>query len=196
MVVSESWLFRTFVTTMPVRNFVVFCFILLCFYLYLNILLLFLIEYLTGEYVCQSGKYRVTLYLNINEEGPSGQLFKASQSSLVTAGNDSAELFFREDISRSSSQAPTSPSKRALTYVKDVYVHEGVRFVELKCQVRSPDTQVEWVRNNRPIDKSSTKYEMISRGCDRILIIRNPNKADNGDYTCQTESSKVITYFG
>ena len=138
----------------------------------------------------------MTLYLNINEEGPSGQIYKTSQSSVQ--GDDVDELFFREDFSRCSSQARSvssrSPAKRALTHVKDVYVHEGVKFVELKCQVRSPDTQVHWVRNNRPIDPSSTKYEMISHGCDRVLVIRNPNKADNGDYTCQTGSNQVSRF--
>lgn len=130
----------------------------------------------------------MTLYLNITEEGPAGELFKASQ--VTSALNDESELFFREDFSQASSHG-LMPIKKAPTSVKDVYVHEGVKFVELKCQVRSADVQVEWVRNNRPIDKASTKYEMISRGCDRILIIRNPNKSDNGDYICQTGSQKV-----
>lgn len=129
----------------------------------------------------------MTLYLNINEEGPSGQLFKSTQSSVV---GDDSELFFRDDFSQASSQAPVG-SKRALTYVKDMYVHEGVKQVELRCQVRSPDTQVEWVRNNKPIDGSNTKYEILSRGCERVLVVKNPNKSDNGDYTCQTGSHKV-----
>lgn len=129
------------------------------------------------------------MYLNINEEEPSGKLFSTSQTSF--AGDDS-ELFFREDFSRASSHV-SSPAtvKKPVTYVKDVYVHEGVRYVELKCQVRAPDIQVEWLRNNRTIDNSNTKYEMISRGCERSLLIRNPNRADNGDYVCQTSSSKV-----
>lgn len=147
-----------------------------------------------GEYVCQSGKYRVTLYLNINEEEPSAQLYKTTSS---LAGDDDSELFFREDVVRRARSSSSQPSqqqvtKRALTYVKDVYVNEGVRCVELKCQVRTPDKEVEWVRNNKPIDRSSNKYEVISRGCERALLIKNPNRADNGEYTCQTGSHKVI----
>lgn len=168
-----------------------------------------------GEYVCQSGKYRVTLYLNINEPRTGGlDVYRASSS--VTCDDESRDLFFIDDRSvrsrsRSSSRTTLTPqptpmshhtthttttttttTRRALTYVKDMYVHEGMKKVELKCQVRSPDTPVEWIRNNKTIDKSNSKYDILARGNERILVIKNPTRADNGDYICQTGKNKVV----
>lgn len=49
-----------------------------------------------GEYVCQSGKYRVTLYLNINEEGPAGELHRASSMSAnADSGSEVRPILFQ-----------------------------------------------------------------------------------------------------
>jgi hypothetical protein len=144
-----------------------------------------------GEYVCQSGRYRVTLLLTLNE---TTETVKTISSNPSSENNDDYELYFSDDRSfRSTSTSRTTRKKRRYaSYVKDMYVQEGIKKVELKCKVSHPDVQVEWVRHNKVIDPKNSKYELISKGNERILLIRNPTKADNGDYVCQSGKHRVV----
>jgi hypothetical protein len=145
-----------------------------------------------GEYVCQSGRYRVTLLLTVNETTETVRT--VSKEASDNRGKDDHELYFSDERSfRSTSTSRTTRTRRKLaSYVKDMYVQEGIRKVELKCKVSHADTSVEWLRHNKPIDTASGKYELIARGAERILLIRNPTKADNGDYVCQSGKHRVV----
>ncbi len=134
-----------------------------------------------GEYVCQSGRYRVTLFLNVNEN--KHDVFSATSSVL---GSDD-ELFYSDEIRH------VGPRKmpRSVSYVRDIYLNEGVKNAELKCKVKHPSAQVEWFKGSQPLS-SNDKYEIFSRGTERILLIRNPDTSDNGDYVCQNGNQKVV----
>lgn len=139
-----------------------------------------------GEYICQSGKYRVTLLLNVNEEPEN--VFMSPMAM------DDCPIYFSDDHhflqSRRQSQKLISPSGHKLTSTKDIYINQGVKSAELKCKVLNENTRVEWLKNNCPL-QASNKYEVVSRGTDRVLLIKNPVKADDGDYVCQSGKHKV-----
>lgn len=80
---------------------------------------------------------------------------------------------------------------RQFASVKDIYINEGIRNAELKCKVLNEHTNVEWLRNNSAIHNNQ-KYEIINRGNDRVLLIKNPSKVDDGDYICQSDKHRVV----
>ncbi len=136
-----------------------------------------------GEYICQSGKYRVTLHLDLNE-----------QPSHFACPSDH-ELYFPDDHfanhRRQSTKLVHEPPRTAnFTATKDIYVNEGISHAELKCRVLTDHAQVEWLRNEQPL-KPSAKYELLNRGNDRILLIKEPTSVDNGDYVCQSGKHRV-----
>jgi len=145
-----------------------------------------------GEYICQSGKYRVTLHLDLNE---SPDIFRPPSSS----SSQSDQIYFPDDHHhfthnrRQSTKLihspPTTTTKFATT--KDIYVNSGVHKAELKCRVNNDNTQVEWLRNEQPI-MSNKKYQVLAQGSDRILLIKEPNTLDNGDYVCQSGKHRVV----
>ena len=57
--------------------------------------------------------------------------------------------------------------------------------MELKCKVSRPEFQVQWLRNGNVIENGS-RYELLSQDTERLLLIRNPTRLDNGDYICQS----------
>ena len=69
-----------------------------------------------GEYVCQSGKYRASLYLTVNNE---------NKSSFKVSDDEEYDIYFHEDlnIKRSPSQAH---SRRCFSTNKDIIVNEGI----------------------------------------------------------------------
>jgi serine/threonine protein kinase len=142
-----------------------------------------------GEYVCQSGKYRVALYLTINED---------STTSEIRSDDDHYELYFQDDRSlrssrRSSTTTVTKNIKRTYTTTKEMYVNEGMKHAELKCKVKDPRAQVSWYKDDQHLgDSNNEKYEFISNGNERILIVKNPVRSDNGDYICQSGNNKII----
>ncbi|RNA17973.1 muscle M-line assembly unc-89-like, partial [Brachionus plicatilis] len=121
-----------------------------------------------GEYICQSGKHKVTLYLTINDE----------------SRDCSSELYFNDDCGKVSAKFENLS--------KDMFVREGVASVELKCKVHHPETQVEWFRNGQRIDQNCSKYQAISWQKERILIVKNPTSADNGNYVCQSGDHSIV----
>ncbi|CAF0740265.1 unnamed protein product [Brachionus calyciflorus] len=133
-----------------------------------------------GEYICQSGKYRVTLYLTINEDSIN-DVFKSSSS--IFGDDDEYELYVEKTQSKL--------NKKCYKIQKDMFVSDGCRNVELKCKVNNPDTQVEWFRNGERISNSD-KYKILSRGNERILIVKNPTISDNGNYVCQSGTHSVV----
>jgi hypothetical protein len=135
-----------------------------------------------GEYVCQSGKYRVTLLLTVSEPKKD---FSRSTSTHTSDDDDDCELFFQDDRAIRRSQ-----HKRVLSQIKDIYVNDGVKQAAVKCNVKHKETQVEWLRNNQIIN-SSSKYEMNSSGSERTLVIKSPTRADNGEYVCQSGKHRV-----
>jgi len=142
-----------------------------------------------GEYVCQSDKYRVTLYLTINEE---------TTTSEVKSDDVHHELYFQDDRShrsrRSSSTSTTKTTiKRTYTNVKEMYVNEGIRHAELKCRVKDARAPVSWYKEDKYLGNSNNhKYDFISNGNERVLIVKSPSRSDNGDYVCQTGTHKVV----
>ena len=139
------------------------------------------------EFANQSGKYKVTLLLNLNDR--SNQMFR-SMSSIDGSTDD--ELYFQDDkVMRRNSATSINEYRRAVTQIKDMYVNEGIRNAELKCRVRNNNSQVEWFRDNQKI-MNNNKFETVTRGDERVLIIRNPTKADNGEYVCQSGKHKVV----
>ena len=150
-----------------------------------------------GEYVCQSGKYRVTLFLNVNEnEGMQSEALFRPSSSLVDEASDreEVELYFPDDHSflkhKRQSSKLVEPVHRFAS-VKDIYINEGVRNAELKCKVVNEKAQVGWFKNEQNLETNS-KYEIFSRGNERILLIKNPTTLDDGDYVCKSGRHKVV----
>ena len=148
-----------------------------------------------GEYICQHGKYRVTLYLTINE---ASNEIMPTQSAMASEDEEGhSGLFFHDDLKRIArrfrSEIKQQIPRRSFTSIKDMYVHEGIRNAELKCKVRNEQMEVQWFKEDRLL-ANSDKYTILSKGYDRILVIKNPTKADNGNYTCHSGAHKVVLY--
>lgn len=150
-----------------------------------------------GEYVCQSqsGRYRVTLFLTLENS----QEVSAPERQ-IEEERDENEIYFPSDensissfVSSSLVSLPTSKGRRhKTTLVKDLYIHEGLNKVELKCMVKNKDTKVNWHFGNRPLDSNNQKYEIKARDNERILLIKNPTQQDQGDYLCESGKHKVV----
>ena len=67
----------------------------------------------------------------------------------------------------------------------------GIRNAVIKCDVRDKNTHVEWIKDNQVL-RNDNKYEIYLNGNQRWLIIKNPTRADNGEYTCQSGKHRVV----
>ncbi len=130
-----------------------------------------------GEYVCQSqsGRYRVTLFLMLNDSD------KSDEKQNEGGGH---EIYIYNDHESKS-------TAHRFSTTKEIYIQEGVKHVELKCRVNDKNAQVKWSRNDQNCDVNN-KYQTINRKHERILLINNPTRSDNGDYVCSLGKHKVI----
>jgi hypothetical protein len=140
-----------------------------------------------GEYICQSGKYTNTLYLTINESAFTERINTESPSKY----NDNFELYFHDDKSISGSSTSSNKNKFPFIKVKDVYVSEDAQSAELRCKVKNLNSQVEWLKDNKII-RNDDKFEISLKEYERILKIKKPTIADNGNYICKSGKHRVV----
>ncbi|XP_046727924.1 obscurin [Silurus meridionalis] len=57
---------------------------------------------------------------------------------------------------------------------------------ELSCEITKPEVTIKWLKNGRLI-RSSSKYEMIHKGCFVSLVIHNATVKDSGEYCCEAD---------
>jgi hypothetical protein len=131
-----------------------------------------------GEYVCESGNYRVTLYLSLN----TGTEFY--QDSLSFGSIDS-------DLDKSTRSNRSASKPRIIR--KQIFINDKTKTAELTCKVPDENTKVEWFRNNMQISATS-KYRLEEDGKERSLVIRGLSVDDEGDYVCKTAKCKTTLH--
>ncbi|KAI5610425.1 obscurin isoform X2 [Silurus asotus] len=57
---------------------------------------------------------------------------------------------------------------------------------ELSCEITKPEVTIKWLKNGGLI-RSSSKYEMIQKGCFVSLVIHNATVKDSGEYCCEAD---------
>lgn len=119
-----------------------------------------------GEYICQSGKYRVVLYLTLKE--------------------DELELY---DNDQNNAYISSANELRD----KNIRIDEKKRRAELRCVVPEEGMKVEWLKGLRLISKNE-KYDMKANGRERLLVINNLEKQDSDDYTCESGKFKTVLH--
>ena len=62
--------------------------------------------------------------------------------------------------------------------------------LEISCEVNDENAEVEWVKHGKVL-KPSEKYELISDGTKRTLIIKEVVPVDGARYTCQLPKDKT-----
>ncbi len=135
-----------------------------------------------GEYVCQSGKYRVTLYLSLNT---GTEFYEDNHSENIGSYESDLDRIMNKSRSRSRS------TQRIIR--KQIYINDKTKTAELRCKVLNENTKVDWFKNNQHISETN-KYMFEENGKDRLLVIRNLNKDDDGDYSCEAGKCKTILH--
>jgi hypothetical protein len=69
-----------------------------------------------------------------------------------------------------------------LTKLEDKTIKEE-ETVEFKCKVSKPDVKVKWVLNGQRL-VAGENIEIISKGDERILKIKDCQLSDNGQVSC------------
>jgi hypothetical protein len=140
-----------------------------------------------GEYICQSGKFRSAFYLLIDSETTAKEI---KNGDIFESKSNENELYFQDDKSLSSTSS-SSKRRNNIIGIKDVYVKDGSKNVELMCRVKNKYSKVEWFKDNKKIINNG-RYEILSDEHERILKINKPKLEDNGNYICKNGQHKVI----
>ena len=122
-----------------------------------------------GEYICQSGNFRVVLNLSLNSERAGSN--KDEYIRYASSGDEMANSVIR----------------------KRLYINKQQRKIELKCIVPDEDMEVEWLKGLKLL-KNDEKYKMQSFGKERVLVINNLEKRDSDDYTCQSGKFRTVMH--
>uniref|UniRef100_H2YLF7 Uncharacterized protein n=1 Tax=Ciona savignyi TaxID=51511 RepID=H2YLF7_CIOSA len=62
--------------------------------------------------------------------------------------------------------------------------------ITFTCSLERETGDVKWLKDNKPIDVCSAKYEAISTGKGRSLLVKDIKKSDKGKYMCVCGDSK------
>jgi hypothetical protein len=61
----------------------------------------------------------------------------------------------------------------------------------LRCEVAQEKTEVTWYKDGKKLI-SSSKVRLETSGCTRLLVVQQADKADAGEYSCETRGHKVF----
>ena len=70
----------------------------------------------------------------------------------------------------------------------EIFAHENA---ELVTEVSSPEAEVFWFKNGHPIEPDEEKYEIISDGNTRKLIIKDVGPEDQANYACALDETRA-----
>jgi obscurin-RhoGEF protein len=60
----------------------------------------------------------------------------------------------------------------------------------LSCEVAQAQTEVIWFKDGQKLS-SSSKVHVEASGCTRRLLVHQAEKADAGEYSCETGGQKI-----
>ncbi|XP_042333180.1 obscurin isoform X8 [Sceloporus undulatus] len=134
-------------------------------------------------------KIRAGDNVKLRQDGKSYQLVYRS-----VEVEDSAEIKFVAETAESRAQLKVK--ELPVRFVKPLRVkiaiekHRGF----LECQVSRANTEVKWYKDNKEV-RPSQKYELVSDGLYRKLIINETEFEDEGIYTCDAIDEKSSAQF-
>lgn len=85
-----------------------------------------------------------------------------------------------------------SPAATWVTKLPEVLVVPLNTDTTLTAKLSTPRIDVKWYKNGKPID-SSDKYEVISAGATKKLVIKKVKLDDQDEYTCVAANIKTTT---
>ena len=77
----------------------------------------------------------------------------------------------------------------------EVTAPEFAETAVLECEVSHPKAEATWLKDGQPItpeELTSKKYEVVSDGRKRRLIIHDVVKDDNAEFTCKVGDNQTV----
>ena len=70
----------------------------------------------------------------------------------------------------------------------EAFAHEDAEFT---TEVDSPEAEVFWFKNGKPLEPDDDKYEVIADGNTRKLIIKDVGPSDQANYACALDETRA-----